>query len=88
MVKVWVEDKNKGSDSDNDIIDLLVKEYNNVIDVMTGDKDVITLTNGDTFGFSVLEIIRILKVTPFKMPLKDVLDGIKIIYENDLVRFQ
>lgn len=88
MVKVWVEDKNKGSDSDNDIIDLLVKEYNNVIDVMTGDKDVITLTNGDTFGFSVLEIIRILKVTPFKMPLKDVLDVIKIIYENDLVRFQ
>ena len=88
MVKVWVEDKNKGSDSDNDIIDLLVKEYNNVIDVMTGDKDVITLTNGDTFGFSVLEIIRLLKVTPFKMPLKDILDGIKIIYENDLVRFQ
>lgn len=88
MVKVWVEDKNKGSDSDNDIIDLLVKEYNNVIDVMTGDKDAITLTNGDTFGFSVLEIIRILKVTPFKMPLKDVLDVIKIIYENDLVRFQ
>lgn len=88
MVKVWVEDKNKGSDSDNDIIDLLVKEYNNVIDVMTGDKDVMALTNGDTFGFSVLEIIRILKVTPFKMPLKDVLDGIKIIYENDLVRFQ
>lgn len=88
MVKVWVEDKNKGSDSDNDILDLLIKEYNNVIDVMTGDKDVITLTNGDTFGFSVLEIIRILKVTPFKMPLKDVLDVIKIIYENDLVRFQ
>ena len=88
MVKVWVEDKNKGSDSVNVIIDLLVKEYNNVIDVMTGDKDVITLTNGDTFGFSVLEIIRILKVTPFKMPLKDVLDVIKIIYENDLVRFQ
>ena len=88
MVKVWVEDKNKGSDSDNDIIDLLVKEHNNVINVMTGDKDVITLTNGDTFGFSVLEIIRILKVTPFKMPLKDVLDVIKIIYENDLVRFQ
>ena len=88
MVKVWVEDKNKGSDSDNDIIDLLVKEYNNVIDVMTGDKDEITLTNGDTLGFSVLEIIRLLKVTPFKMPLKDILDGIKIIYENDLVRFQ
>ena len=88
MVKVWVEDKNKGSDSDNDIIDLLVKEYNNVIDVMTGDKDVITLTNGDTFGFSILELVRLLKLTPFKMPLKDVLDVIKIIYENDLVRFQ
>lgn len=88
MVKVWVEDKNKGSDSDNDIIDLLVKEYNNVIDVMTGDKDVITLTNGDTFGFSVLEIIRILKVTPFKMPLQELFDVIQTIYENDLVRFQ
>lgn len=87
MVKVWVEDKNNGTDSD-DIIDTMVKEYNNVIDVMTGDKDVMALTNGDTFGFSVLEIIRILKVTPFKMPLQELFDDIQTIYENDLVRFQ
>ena len=86
MVKVWIENKNRGSDADNDIIDLLVKEYNNVIDVMTGDKDVITLTNGDTFGFSVLELVRLLKV--FKMPLQDLFDVIQIIYENDLVRFE
>lgn len=87
MVKVWVEDKNNGTDSD-DIIDTMVKEYNNVIDVMTGDKDVMALTNGDTFGFSILELVRLLKVTPFKMPLKDILDLIKIIYENDLVSFK
>ena len=88
MVKVWIENKNRGSDADNDIIDLLVKEYNNVIDVMTGDKDVITLMNGDTFGFSVLELVRILKTLQFKMPLQDLFDLIKIIYDYDLVRFE
>ena len=87
MVKVWVEDKNNGTDSD-DIIDTMVKEYNNVIDVMTGDKDVMALTNGDTFGFSILELVRILKVSKFKMPLQDLFDVIQIIYENDLVRFE
>ena len=87
MVKVWVEDKNNGTDSD-DIIDTMVKEYNNVIDVMTGDKDVMALTNGDTFGFSILELVRLLKVSKFKMPLQDLFDVIQIIYENDLVRFQ
>ena len=87
MVKVWVEDKNNGTDSD-DIIDTMVKEYNNVIDVMTGDKDVMELTNGDTFGFSILELVRLLKVSKFKMPLQDLFDVIQTIYENDLVRFQ
>lgn len=87
MVKVWVEDKNNGTDSD-DIIDTMVKEYNNVIDVMTGDKDVMALTNGDTFGFSILELVRLLKVSKFKMPLQDLFDVIQTIYENDLVRFQ
>ena len=87
MVKVWVEDKNNGTDSD-DIIDTMVKEYNNVIDIMTGDKDAMTLTNADTFGFSILELVRSLKVSKFKIPLQDLFDVIQTIYENDLVRFQ
>ena len=90
MVKVWIEDKNKnkGTDEDYELIDLLVKEYNNVIDVMTGDKDLAKLTNGDTFGFSVLELVRILKISPFKLSLQDLFDMIKIIYDYDLVRFE
>ena len=87
MVKVWVEDKNNGTDSD-DIIVTMVKEYNNVIDVMTGDKDVMALTNADTFGFSILELVKLLKVSKFKMPLQELFDVIQTIYENDLVRFQ
>lgn len=87
MVKVWVEDKNNGTDS-NDIIDTMVKEYNNVVDVMTGDKDVMALTNVDTFGFSILELVRILKDSKFKMPPQDLFYVIQTIYENDMVRFQ
>ena len=87
MVKVWVEDKNNGTDSD-DIIGTMVKEYINVNDVISGDKDVMALTNGDTFGFSILELVRLLKVSKFKMPLQDLFDVIQTIYENDLVRFQ
>lgn len=84
MVKVWIEDK----DNDNrkklsNMLQDMVNNYNMVNSLIP-----IEITDNMTLAFSILEIIRNIKMAGTDEDLDNIIDLIYYIYDNNLIDFE
>lgn len=84
MVKVWIEDKDNDSRKKlSNMLQDMVNNYNMVNSLIP-----IEITDNMTLAFSILEIIRNIKMTGTDEDLDNIIDLIYYIYDNNLIGFE
>ena len=84
VVKVWIEDKDNDSRKKlSNMLQDMVNNYNMVNSLIP-----IEITDNMTLAFSILEIIRNIKMTGTDEDLDNIIDLIYYIYDNNLIGFE
>ena len=82
-MKVWIEDKDDSRKKLSNMLQDMVNNYNMVNSLIP-----IGITDYMTLAFSILEIIRIIKMNGNDEDLDNIIDLIYYIYDNNLIGFE